>query len=378
MTMRRVFGCFAALFGALMVGAYAAADFLDRHADANALQETVRVATKTYDATADFMPGMMSPTMAYQAGEMAASQLHRVVGDAAASPEPCPEHAVCAPADPQPMAPVAQQGKHPDHVPGGICGALELIRVEPQPLPNVEEAQAEPPVCPAHHEVNGVEPPPVCEEKHEAGDLTPFPAVEPPAVSIPTVAVSPPHCDDATPCPSVMPHVEDTADVPAVMPRLEEECTEPAEKEAKGECKDECKCLFSFWMGLFKDAVGPDSGDTHEQSEKINEGMPPDCQEDPAIHHQYPGCPYGGCSGCPGCPGCPGRCPTPSKPEPKVDETQDAVPPNQAPEHKPAAVTPDAGTEDVPSHPEVDTTEFRPRQDAHKGEFDPRPFSIEE
>jgi hypothetical protein len=48
------------------------------------------------------------------------------------------------------------------------------------------------------------------------------------------------------------------------------------------------------------------------------------------------------------------------------------------PEHKPSSVQPNVGGEDVPSHPEVDTTEFRPRQDARKGEFDPGPFSVEE
>jgi hypothetical protein len=159
----------------------------------------------------------------------------------------------------------------------------------------------------------------------------------------------------------------------------------------------DCESLLDLWKRILQDMVGGESGDTHEQSEKINEGVPPDCQEDPAYYHQYPGCPYSG--GCPygGCP--PGRCLTPpSKPEPKMDtpkaddklyeikfieghlggDEPQAAPPSRAPEHKPSSVLPNGGSEDVPAHPEVDTTEFRPREDAKKGEFDPAPLSVEE
>jgi hypothetical protein len=370
-----VFCCAAALLGAIAVGASTTADFYNRHPDF-----TTRVAGSVCRAATEY-------NVVYRAGQLVAQQVQKVTSRPAASAEPCHDEAVTAPADPQPVGTSAPEKKPCERKSGLICGVLELIKVEARAHKEEEEPQAEPPACPGGpEEVNGqVVPPlpvdPACEEKRDAGDAPHCPA--PQGFAVPAHCASsdqgagdiPPGADDGVDAPAVMPHLEDAIEAIPPMPRVEESA-QPTKDE--GSC--DCEAVFQFWVGFFRKAIGEEEGDTHEQSEKVKDGMPPDCQEDPAHDHQYPGCPYSG--GCPYGGGCPsGRCLNPStKPEPKDEtpkageETQEAVPSRPAPEHKPANVPPHAGSEDVPSHPEVDTTEFRPREDARKGEFDPAPF----
>jgi hypothetical protein len=370
-----VFCSAAALVGVIAVGASTTADFYNRHPDFS-----TQVAGNVCRAATEY-------NVVYRAGQLVAQQVEKVAARPAASAEPCHGETVTAPADPQPVGTSASEKQPCQRKSIPICGVLELIKVEARPHKCEEEPQAEPPVCPSgHEEVNGeLVPPlpadPVCEEKRDAGDAPHCPA--------PQGLVVPAHCAasdadakdipsgaaDGVDAPAVMPYIADASEAIPLMPR-EEASAEPAKDEGLSDCEG----VFQFWVGFFRKAIGEEEGDTHEQSEKVKDGMPPDCQEDPARDHQYPGCPYSG--GCPYGGSCPsGPCINPStKPQPEEEtpkageETQETVPPSPAPEHKPANVPPYAGSEDVPSHPEVDTTEFRPREDARRGEFDPAPF----
>jgi hypothetical protein len=154
--------------------------------------------------------------------------------------------------------------------------------------------------------------------------------------------------------PASMPLAKEFNDVaPAFMPYIDDDG------------KQEAKCIFSFWMGLF---AGPQvKADASEDCEPPDLTFDPnECREDPAYHHQYPGCPYTG------------PCPTrPSMPYPKTntppkaphDEDCDVPEPIKSKSFKP--YTPNdlesllKKTNDRRKH--IDTTEYRP-SDALPGE----------
>jgi hypothetical protein len=115
---------------------------------------------------------------------------------------------------------------------------------------------------------------------------------EPPAPTLPMPPVYTPDND------IVMPKIEDTTEEPQTMPYVEEDT----------EHQDDLGFPFSaFLFWLKKEAaksVPPKAGSelvpeaTSPEPEAPTEApTPPNCQEDPNYHHQYPGCPYTG--GCP-------------------------------------------------------------------------------
>jgi len=179
--------------------------------------------------------------------------------------------------------------------------------------------------------------------------------------------------------PKVMPHCTDE-DVPEHMP-----C--PAESKSSSDP------LFKFWLDLFesaaKEANDMSGAEPQEESHYFHDEEPPQCLEDPAYQHQYPGCPYTG--------KCPGKESTTS---PKIIDPAPTVKPknaNKRPEMKQDGNADPTGylfdpkkyelparlrqllpgdsteAEEEPSHPEVDTMEFRPT-DARPGEFNPKPM----
>lgn len=149
--------------------------------------------------------------------------------------------------------------------------------------------------------------------------------------------------------------------------------------------------LFQFWLGLFQDVAKEDSDmngtEPQDASHYFHDEEPPQCLEDPAYQHQYPGCPYTG------------KSILDKSTQPKeIDSITNTKPKSR---HK----TPDGvmkqedstdlpkiewgkyelparlrqllpevnESADEPTHPEVDTMEFRP-SDARRGEFNPRPI----
>jgi hypothetical protein len=210
------------MVGAVAVGAYTAADVLNRHADSEVIQETARVATNVYGFSADCAGSMLTNNVAFKAGEMVAKQIRKVVANPASSEEPCPDHAVTAPPDPQPLPPTGSEEKHGGRAPSMICQGLELIKIEPREAKGAEEPQGEPPACPVGHEVlDPVPPPPICEDKHEELDPPQCPAIEK-CPQCPAVCPPPACKEENADVPAVMPHVEDAVDVPAVMPLVDD------------------------------------------------------------------------------------------------------------------------------------------------------------
>lgn len=118
-----------------------------------------------------------------------------------------------------------------------------------------------------------------------------------------------------------------------------------------GEQEDACQGFLNFWTSLFE-CKSTETGD-QEESEPAEAEDPTKCQEDPAYHHQYPGCPYSGA--------CPytGKCYTPTytSPKPTVEEESEY----QAPKTKTSEpVDSPKSDDDALPPPKVDTTEFRP------------------
>jgi hypothetical protein len=147
----------------------------------------------------------------------------------------------------------------------------------------------------------------------------------------------PPCIDDEDRAPATMPYAEDP-----------QECRPP-----------------STWRPMPNDYSGC------EESESPSPLHRADCQEDPAYPYQYPGCPYIGPATTPGVYH---RLPAmPEEGRPKdlyqlpMRHTEPAAPGNSRP-------TKPADEIDCPTHPEVDTMEFR-RSDAKEGEFDRSPFN---
>jgi hypothetical protein len=193
---------------------------------------------------------------------------------------------------------------------------------------------------------------------------------------------SPPPSDEED-YPKFMPHCSDDGEVSPVVPHAAD-ATRSSDP------------LFEFWLGLFestaKEADDMGSAEPQEESRYFHDEEPPQCLEDPAYQHQYPGCPYTGkCSG-----------QQPAKSPKMLDSMPTRKPKN---DKKPSGVDmkptgksdpifhifnpnkyelparlrqllPGDSTEaeEEPSHhPEVDTMEFRPT-DAKPGEFDPKPM----
>ncbi|MBY0521826.1 MAG: hypothetical protein K2R98_00415 [Gemmataceae bacterium] len=200
---------------------------------------------------------------------------------------------------------------------------------------------------------------------------------------------------------------EESEDVPASMPPADE----PEEIPAPSECVDdvptmedliqestetECKEGCSWWNAFFggsdecekvvtpEEVPMPTEAPVEESQDQA--GMPPDCHENPHHHHEYQGCPYMG--------GCPRSCPvvpaTPAEETPKVKKKKVKVVPKSAMEQpikpvhyeeaqeiQPSLVNPEeydrTKGESLPMEPSIDTMEFR-SSDAHKGEFDPKPY----
>jgi hypothetical protein len=199
--------------------------------------------------------------------------------------------------------------------------------------------------------------------------------------------------EESEECAKTMPPCSDDEEVPATMPYAE---------DGDGAAED---CLSLFWKGLFGETGGQEGG--QEESEAIHAEDPSPCKEDPAYHHQYPGCPYTGvcpysgrcatpavehedtpgaegekqepaahsCEGCPKGTCCPGCC-TKKKKEckSKAEGEKKTTPDTSDPAH-PKADHPKGhcGDEGCPAHSDVDTMEFRP-SDAHEGEFDNPPL----
>lgn len=178
-------------------------------------------------------------------------------------------------------------------------------------------------------------------------------------------------CDDgAGPFKFIPPAEEEVEEeAPATMPYLNNDCPDQA-----------ASSLLDVWWGLvrlFK--MGEPS---HEESEPAltQPQDPPNCQEDPNYHHQYPGCPYHGGGDAGVCPYTGRSYPSCDKPEATPDQ---GCPVESKPASKPKRKSKQELEDDVKNqtgtgeerrvHPEVDTTDFRP-SDAQKGEFDPFPM----
>jgi hypothetical protein len=204
------------------------------------------------------------------------------------------------------------------------------------------------------------------QQPEEVIDLTP--AISPEtAPETETVIV------DTEDLPPQMPACEGEESVPATMPPADgEACEKCAAPESQGDEPG------SFWDCLFPrkyellpmPAADPEPGSA-EDSEAIHEGKPSDCRMDPGYSKEYPGCPYMG--------GNPDhQCPT-AEPKPHKKKKVKAEPKPEAPAGETMIVPKNLQPlppydVDTPPHPEVDTMEFRKKDDAKKGEFAPHPF----
>ncbi len=182
----------------------------------------------------------------------------------------------------------------------------------------------------------------------------------------------------------------DNDDFPSFMPHCSDE---DDSSSLANKTKSSSDPLFQFWLGLFESVAKEDEDmngaepqeAAQETSHYFHDEEPPQCLEDPAYQHQYPGCPYTE------------KCPQ-STPSTKTDAVRSMKPKNKKPadeDLKPDSkidpqsrminpqkydlparlrqLLPGDSTEaeEQPSHPEVDTMEFRP-SDARPGEFDPK------
>jgi hypothetical protein len=147
-----------------------------------------------------------------------------------------------------------------------------------------------------------------------------------------------------------MQYCDDDADAPPTMPY------------AEGPVLGGPRPLFDFWMSLFHEVAATISVESRCDYEEADGAQ--ELEEDPAYHHQFPGCPYTG--------------PALSVPGPSNGEIRQVSGwerPRQG--HQPTNALRRAGLEqssdDRPVHPEVDTMEFRP-SDAKKRDPDRPPY----
>ena len=148
---------------------------------------------------------------------------------------------------------------------------------------------------------------------------------------------------------------EECEEVSHNMPKIVDEEQGPAPTTmpyAKdGAEEDACQGFLSFWSSLFE-GKSDEAGDQEECAPQ-DANDPTRCQEDPAYHHQYPGCPYSGA--------CPytGKCYSPTYTTPKPNAEEESEDPS--PKSKPSEpVKPPRSDDDGLSQPKLDTTEFRP------------------
>jgi hypothetical protein len=179
---------------------------------------------------------------------------------------------------------------------------------------------------------------------------------------------------------------------PTFMPRCSDEEDSLAEAN-KASDKKSNDALFEFWLGLFQNVAREDNDmngtEPQDASHYFHDEEPPQCLEDPAYQHQYPGCPYTGKPPILEKSAQPKEIDSIPSAKPKTPKkTSDGVlkQGNSADLPKiewgkyelPARLRqllPGEANEsaDEPTHPEVDTMEFRP-SDARQGEFNPRPI----
>jgi hypothetical protein len=164
-----------------------------------------------------------------------------------------------------------------------------------------------------------------------------------------------PRCDEDEECPHTMPRCHADEKCPKSMPSCTEEEEVPAVKPTAEEAETKDRCIFSFWMSLFKNAA---KSEPAEEAEPMPSAEPPNCKEDPAYHYQYPGCPYTGV--------CPysGKSVSDSmdapKPEEKKSPMSEPAPAGKRGHRNVPSCKDPPGSEDTPVHPEVDTMECRP------------------
>jgi hypothetical protein len=148
------------------------------------------------------------------------------------------------------------------------------------------------------------------------------------------------------------PCIDDEDRAPATMPY--------AEDSESQECGP-----VSRWRRMPNDYSGC------EESEPRSPLHRADCQEDPAYPYQYPGCPYIGPATTPGV-----YHRLPAMPEERRPKDLYQLPMHHTEPEAPGNfhLKKQADEADCPTHPEVDTMEFR-RSDAKEGEFDRSPFN---
>lgn len=255
----------------------------------------------------------------------------------------------------------------------------QLLCVPPEPLP-VQEAHESSTVSPEQREFiirtvkDQLSQHPLNDSNANSRDL-PMPFFAGPEFCTPAPI-------DDEDYPKIMPPCTDLDDTPQAMP--------PA-----AEMKRANDSLFEFWQGLFESATeeAESMGAALPQSEShyFHDEEPPQCLEDPAYQHQYPGCPFTG--------KCPGMersnspylvDPVPTVRPKKFKKLSDHEMKSNG-QDDPTAQTSDPSkyelparlrqllpsdsteAEEEPSHSEVDTMEFRPT-DARPGEFAPKPM----
>ncbi|HXG11079.1 MAG TPA: hypothetical protein VNK04_15070 [Gemmataceae bacterium] len=322
MIMRRVFWCIAAAALTAALGIYLAADQASRHPDSFLGQSVIAF----YRSAVQY-----NPVFAFQAARTA----FRATPTAACTPAGC-----CADDEPPCAAPDLSQCR----LPGRIVLQEEDCQTSftPDSAPTEEEIQLTGAL------VELVPPPTIMDAADE------IPACIEPADFILPAGDEPDR---------IMPRADDDG-APAVMPYADEDETKETDND-----------LIHFLNQCLRALV---ASDDCEKSEFPSGGQPPDCREDPNRHLQYPGCPYV-------CPHsrnyCPysGRSVVPENVCPPLD--RDVPPAPDRLEKKPASPTKprnipqEAEESEVrPRHPEVDTMEFRPTEDAKPGEFGLIPF----
>jgi hypothetical protein len=187
--------------------------------------------------------------------------------------------------------------------------------------------------------------------------------------------------------------VEETEELPPPMPVADDDAEQQATPAVEDLIKEQLEQHVSgFWKAIFGDdemqpaQEGEEPPMAHEEgsAEESAPGTPPDCKEDAHHDQQYPACPYIG--GCPAKTDCaPSSVPEPKphvkkkkKQEPAQEESEPEMPEAQVNHVSHAPVQSLYGhwplDADVPAPPATDTMEFRKRDDAQKGEFDPKPM----
>lgn len=379
---------------------YLAADFATHHPDSQA----VSCARTVHSYWVQYNPVTALTTAGFHAVRAAGQLLvQTATGAREAAPTGCCERPTPCPA---PAATPMQPEEEPTEV-------IDLSLL-PIPWEQLEGAQEEAEVPPCD--------PPSTPTADEPGAVTvPAGAIE---ENDDTPEAMPPADDEEIPAPTETTPPAKDEQTPA-SPTMEDLVREQLDATRQH--------VFEMWFDLFQKSEGAvtdeeppadDSGETAndeseknsktandgskscEEGDKVNEADEPeegetedpeggavDCMEDPNTHQPHSGCPYmGGNSPMPHCQPAVTD-PTPARPHKKkvksspiVDPLPDAEETDAPPEDgtKSFPMEPPASSgrprnlgptpnDETPSHPEVDTMEFR-KSDAKEGEFDSRPF----